>query len=80
VPDLELRLPVSDESRPLYQVTVNDGGADGGSSASFAIGGGAGVVPTPTFDAAVQAFAAALAVPPAVIVSVTRISAAQTAL
>lgn len=57
--DLELRLTATD-TRPAYEVVVNDGGADGGTTAQLYIGGNPASIPPDALDAAVHAFADSL--------------------
>lgn len=81
MPDLELRLSVSDGTRPVYQVRVNDSGADGGTTTELYVGGFLGSISVSDMDAAVQAFAESLAaIPGYTIVSVTRNTVAGTTL
>ncbi|MFE7444567.1 hypothetical protein ACFU7X_29430 [Streptomyces chartreusis] len=73
--DLQLSLTVNDGSRPAYEVRVNDGGMDGGSTCQFLIGGQPGGVTPEALDAAVRAFAETLgAAPNASVVSVNRLT------
>jgi hypothetical protein len=77
VPDLDLRLSVNTGANPAYEVRVNDGGADGGSTCQFFIGGSPGGVTPDALDAAVQAFADSLgSVPNASVASITRLTVA----
>jgi hypothetical protein len=79
----EFSTPLSIEgvNRPLYQVTVNDGGSDGGTNLSLMVGG---FPPTPDHtasDAGVQALATAYAEAAGyTVVAVTRLAVAETAL
>lgn len=74
-------LTIEGEGRPLYQVTVNDGGADGGTNTDLMVGG---FPPTPDHtasDAGVQAFATAYAEAAGyTVVGITRLAVAETAL
>ncbi|MFC5217341.1 hypothetical protein [Streptomyces coerulescens] len=75
--ELDLRLTANDGSRPAFEVRVNDGGMDGGSTCQFFIGGQPGGVTPEALTAAVQAFAESLgSVPGASVVSVTRLTVA----
>ena len=75
MPDLEIRLPVNDGSGPAYEVRINDGGADGGSTSQFYIGGLPGSFGGEDLDTAVQAFADSLgSIPNASIVGITRLT------
>lgn len=75
-PNLECRLTVSPTS-PLFQIIINDGGADGGSAATLYVSGDP-MIPADTMTAAVQAFATALAPPPCSVDSVTSVTSAAT--
>lgn len=59
MPDLEMRLTAND-TRPAYEVLVNDGGPDGGSNAQLYVGGNPASITAADLDAAVQAFANSL--------------------
>lgn len=59
MPDLELRLTATD-TRPAYEVLVNDGGPDGGSTAQLYVGGNPASITAGDLDGAVQAFANSL--------------------
>lgn len=75
--ELELRVTANDSSRPAYEVRVNDGGMDGGSTCQFFIGGQPGGVTPEALDTAVRAFAESLgSAPGASVVSVTRLTVA----
>lgn len=75
--DLQLSLTLNDGSRPAYEVRVNDGGIDGGSTCQYFIGGQPGGVTPEALNAAVQAFAESLgSVPGASVVAVTRLTVA----
>lgn len=78
--DLQLILAVNDASCPAYEVLVNDGGPDGGSNAQLYIGGAVGL-DVSDLDNAVHAFAAALgAIDAHTIVSIKRLTTAETIL
>lgn len=74
-------LSIEGESRPLYQVTVNDGGSDGGTNTSLMIGGFPSTLDHAASDTAVQAFADAYAEAAGfTVVSITRLAVAETTL
>ena len=74
-------LSIEGESRPLYQVTVNNGGSDGGTNTSLMIGGFPTTLDHTASDAAVRAFADAYAEAAGfTVVGITRLAVAETAL
>jgi hypothetical protein len=80
VPDLELRLTATD-TRPAYEVVVNDGGADGGTTAQLYLGGNPAGIQPADLDAAVQAFTDSLgAIPGYSVVSIRRLTVSQASL
>ncbi|MEU7240334.1 hypothetical protein [Streptomyces sparsogenes] len=81
MPDMSLTLTVNESSHPAYKVLLNDGGPDGGNLSDMYIGGFPGSVDAAALDAAVQAFAEALASAPGFsLVSVTKLTAEATQL
>ncbi|MET8826515.1 hypothetical protein ABZX40_28310 [Streptomyces sp. NPDC004610] len=81
MPDLRSLVSFNDGTVPLYEVRVNDGGHDGGTTSEIQIGGFPGSLTTANLDAAVTALTVALeAVPGFTVVSVNRITAVKTAL
>ena len=79
----EFSTPLSIEgvNRPLYQVTVNDGGADGGTNISLMVGGFPSTLDHAASDAGVQTFATAYAEAAGyTVVAVTRLAVAETTL
>ncbi|WP_329311717.1 hypothetical protein [Streptomyces sp. NBC_01262] len=78
--DLQTPITVSTTS-PLFRVSVNDGGPDGGSSADVYIGGIPSSMDVSHMETAVLALAASLgSVGTFNILSVTRVTPAETAL
>jgi hypothetical protein len=80
VPDLELRMTASG-TRPAYEVLVNDGGPDGGSTAQLFVGGSPASIAPADLDAAVQAFADSLGtIPGYSVVGIRRLAVSETLL
>lgn len=78
---LETRLSVNNDSSPLYRVTVNDGGPDGGSSTDIVVGGFPASIDYTAAEAAVQALADAFAATAGyTLVGITRVVVAETTL
>ncbi len=79
--DFSKSLSVDGTTRPLYQVTVNDRGSDGGSNFQILVGDFPAALDHTASDTAVQALADAYAaVANYTVVSVTRITVAETVL
>lgn len=77
----ETRLAVDDALRPLYQITVNDNGSDGGNYFDVQVGGISPSVTPEVATAALQAFATALTEPMGYrITSITRTVVTETPL
>lgn len=81
--EFTITLTANNDTRPVFQVIVNDGGSDGGSFATLLVGGFPPTMDYVAADTAVQAFAAAYveaAGPGHTVVAVTRLTVAETVL
>ncbi|MGW6910243.1 hypothetical protein [Streptomyces sp. NPDC054940] len=74
-------LTANRDSRPLYEVTVNDGSADGGSTAQIMVGGFFSSLDHTAAETAVQALANAFADSAGyTVVRIARLNVAETVL